>query len=212
MQLLIDHALAVIVGGIIIFVLAAVNFRAQQGAIQAIQVDATKGGLELVVNMLDQDFGNMGSGMHDANDDPSTSVITFFGSNGAYEELRFRGLSDRTPNAEPSLITYRWRVEGQTTLADNSVVDVYQIERLVDGNLSGGSLANISSFSLTLLNENMNVVTPGNLHLTRFVDVDLSVLSPLGPEGLLEEARWVKQYRPINLDREARDRIRIVLP
>lgn len=217
MQAIIDHVGAFIIGTTLLFLIAAMQWRSQDAAMQAAQVDAGKAGLRLLVDMIEQDVNNMGSGMEHPNNTSlplsGTTVIESFGASGSYTALTFWGLTSATGTPEPQLITYRWKKSGTATLSNGTTVDTHLVERLVGspGTLSGASFSNVTAFNVALAKADLGAVPAGSAdyRLVRYVNVDLAMVSPLGPEATIEQTRWSKRFRPVNLNAEARNVIRI---
>jgi len=217
MQVMIDHAAAVVIGATIFLLIAAMQFRGQEATIQAAQVDAGKGSLRVLVDMIEQDFNNIGSGVERPNDPTlplaASEVIKSYGADGSYTALKFWALTSATGTPEPQLITYRWKQEGTATLPNGAVVPTSRVERLVGqpGTLSGASFDNVTTFTVDLARDDQAAVPPNSAdyRAVRYMNVDIAMVSPLGTEGTIEQTRWSKQFRPINLSTEGRHVIRI---
>jgi hypothetical protein len=138
------------------------------------------------------------------------AVVTFRGTESGFEVLRFRGLIE-PGNPTPAVLTYRWREVGTVTLSNGTVVPTIRVERLVDGAASGSSFTNLTAFDIVLREEDLDqfVVASGDYHLIRYVDVGVSMVSPLGADGVIEQTRWLKQFRPVNLNPDSRTVIRV---
>jgi hypothetical protein len=210
MQVIIDHLAAVVIGAALLFVAAAMMLRSNDSSIESARIDAGRGGLRLLVDQVEQDFGNMGSGLRNPNQTLADAAITFRGLESGYQVLRFRGLVG-PGSPTPGLITYRWRETGTVALADGTVVPVSQVERLVDGTVTGSSFDNVTAFDIILREDDLDAFDPasGDYHLVRYVDVAISMVSPLGADGVIEQTRWVKQFRPVNLNPVTRTVIRV---
>jgi hypothetical protein len=176
-------------------------------------VSAGKSGLRLLVDMIEQDFANIGAGMLNPNLTAADAAVTLRGSESGYQVFRFRGLPSPTATAT-AVITYRWRADGTATLADGTTVTTLLVERLVDGTVTGSSFDNVTTFDIDLREDDLEPFDPatGDYDDIRYVDVDIAMVSPLGTDGIVEQTRWAKQFRPINLSPESRTLLRVVLP
>ena len=207
MQYIIDHVAAIVIGAALIFMLAALSMRANDSSIEAVQVDLGKSELRSLVDIMEQDFNNMGAGMVFPNTTSARRVIQEFGpgsgSDAGYTVLRFWALQDASGTMNPVLVSYRWRQQGSTTLHNGTSVNLYEVERSTPG---GGvaSYENVTGFSVALTDRAFASVPAGSATLeeARYLDVDLGMVSPVGVEGLLEQTRWAKQFRPLNMNPE----------
>jgi len=208
MHAIIDHIAAVIIGATILLVLAVMSLKTQDGTIEALQVNLGKSELRQLIDQIEQDFNNMGSGMTYPNEDYANRTIRTFGTASGWTTLTFYGLQDddaATPDTV--LVTYRWRQNGTAVLADGTTtVDLTEVQRVMPSGTTD-SYHNVTGFTITLTDKTFATVPTGsaNLHDARYLDIDLSMISPLGAEGLLQETRWSKQFRPINLNPEGRE-------
>lgn len=196
MQAMIDHTAAVVIGATILFILFALSTRSNDSSIEATQVELAKTELRVLIDTIEQDFNNMGSGLGN----PNTAISTYADSSG-YKVLRFRGLTD-TGSTNAMAITYRWRQQGTAYLPDGTTVDTYEVERRASGQTMRFDKA--TNFALTLRKDNLNTVPVGSitdsLALVRYADVEVGMIPPVGTENLIQQTRWAKRFRPINLD------------
>ena len=203
MQALIDHAAAVVIGAAILFMLFALNTRSNDSTVEATQVDLAKTELRLLVDLMEQDFTNMGSGLPNPNTSAATSVITSYSTVSGYDVLEFSGLQNDTGTPDPVVFTYRWRQQGTAALPDGSTVNTFEVERSTAGGPTT-HLDKVTGFSLTLRDEDLAMVPLGSttdeLALVRYLDVAFGMVPPIGIEALLQQTRWAKRFRPINLD------------
>jgi hypothetical protein len=203
MQALIDHIAAVVIGAALLFMALAMIYKSQDSSIQAVQVDLAKMDLRTLVDIIEQDFNNMGSGMAgpNASSDPTDRVVATYEVTGDYSHLEFWSLQAYTGPADPVLVRYRWKQEGTATFPDGTSVDTYLVERQAAG--ATAVFDRVTDFSITLRNDDLASVplggTPDELRLVRYVDVDVGMVSPVGTEDLLQQTRWAKRFRPLNL-------------
>jgi len=85
------------------------------------------------------------------------------------------------------------------------------VERLVGGAVSGASFDNVTAFDVTLLKEDRTAPGVGERHLVRYAEVSIAMVSPLGPDEILEQTYWRRQYRPVNLNSNGTTLVRVVL-
>ncbi len=155
----------------------------------------------------------MGSGMASPNGNAATAVVTAFGASGGYQVLTFQGLATRDGTPVPEAIQYRWQQTGTATLTNGATVPTYLVERRVGGAASGESFDSVTGFTVGLLDSNLQPVPAGSAtyHPVRYVNVDVAMVSPLGTEGVIEQTRWAKRFRPVNLDPGSRQVLRVIL-
>jgi len=202
---------ATVIAGIALFVLASVQERGQEAAVDAVQYAAAKEDLHNVVDMLERDLRNMGASMYfdaggcncwvGASVDPTTvlqpgwydSTIV---AGGQLYTLQFVTQIDST--APPVGVVYTWEPTGETVTLRNGTVRARQrLERRIGGTLSGVS----NDVSLLRLRLRQPESEPGmvNLSDTRVIDVTLRTVSPLGMGAVIEETRFDATYRPVGM-------------
>ena len=86
------------------------------------------------------------------------------------------------------------------TMKDKSTIPTYTVQRLIDGNVSGSSTGAITDFRVDLLTADSLAITT-NFGDMRLVNVFMSAASTLGTNEQVEQTRWRKQFRPINMTR-----------
>ncbi len=200
MQFLLDHIAAVVITGIIILILGAISFRGQSVSIDSTQYFAQKRMLLDLVQMAERDFGNMGSG----GTAPGAAVVSF-DTSGTVKYFSFRGRPDSIAvptyiQTAPNTIRYEWQEVGTAALSTGEA-KTYTLRRLVDGNLSGRSSGYITSFDLDFFAPGGTSVPPAADSM-RVVRLDVTAISPLGRGNKIEESRWTKVFRPVNLTRK----------
>ena len=216
MNVMIDNIAAVVIGAVILVTVFALSARTNDSAIEATQVDIAKTDLRSLVDAFEQDLNNMGSGMGRPNAIAAERVVTERLSAGGTETVRFWALPSETATT-PQLVTYRWTQSGtysffnETTQAQDTA-PLFEVERETGSGASTqtGTFENVSDFGLVLRYDDLGHLTPSayantdSLTLVRYVDVELAVVSPAGTDGLIQETRWEKRYRPINLEPASR--------
>lgn len=208
MQAMIDHTAAVVIGATILFILFALSTRSNDSSIEATQVDITRTELRTLVDVIEQDFNNMGSGMGDPNVSATERVVRSRGTVGGYETVTFLATPNDTGSPSPVLVTYRWKQDGTAVLPDGTVVDVYEVEREIGGQTA--TFENATNINVTMRYETLLPVSSAayansdSLAAVRYLDVDVGMVSPVGTEDLIQQARWKKRFRPLNLEPNTR--------
>lgn len=203
MQAMIDHTAAVIIGGSILFILAALSLRSQASTIEATQVDLAKTELRSLIDLVEQDFNNMGSGMTYPNENTPNRVIRTFGTASGYTAMSFYSLEDPIGLPDTVLVTYRWRQQGSVTLPDGTSTEAYEVQREVGSTTA--RFEKVTAFSIDLTRKDFTPIPleATDLEEARYIDIEIAMVSPVGVEALLEQTRWSKQFRPMNLNPEA---------
>ena len=208
MQAMIDNVAAVVIGAVILIAVFAMSTLSSEGAVQAVQVDMGKTELRSLVDALEQDLGNMGSGMANPNRNGANRVVDTYTEAGGRTMLRFWALQSDTGTAAPDTVTYRWEQSGTVSFPDGTTAPAYVVSRS-----QGGAQARFTAtaFSVNLLKDNVLgiVSVPPNsvsdsLALVRYADVSVGLASPAGGDDLVRQTRWAKRFRPINLDHNRR--------
>ena len=106
MQFMLDHIAAVIISGVVILVIAVVQLRGSDTSIEATQYAAAKTRMLDIVQYVERDFMNIGSGMADV-----STAINHLDDTGNSREFSFQArTSQGDPLAYP--IVYRWTETG----------------------------------------------------------------------------------------------------
>jgi hypothetical protein len=148
-----------------------------------------------MVQSVERDFTNLGSGT-----DSVKFAIQEFDTLAIPARISFVARTDSTDPLGHS-VTYRWEAMDSVVLKDKSVIPTYNVERLIDGNVSGRSVGAITGFRVDLLTaDSLSINT--NFQNVRLVNVLISVASTLGTNAQIEQSRWRKQFRPMNMTRD----------
>src|SRR5690606_7021076 len=189
MQVMIDHALAFLIAGAIIFTLAGLALRRQNAAIDSTQYYNAKQATHALVEMIEQDLANIGAGMVE----PIGAI-----ENHTAESFRFRAQIDRGV-AGWQVVEYSWEELGSVSLADGQK-PTYRVTRYVGGTPTGSSFDGITEFDITLRDHFLVEVTnPAQYDLVRRIDVSVAAVSQLGVAETIEETHWTRAIRPLNL-------------
>ncbi len=193
MQTLIDHIAGVIIGGTVILLILASQLKGQKASIESTQYYATKAGLFSLVESIERDFSNIGSGV------PHGGVlIDTLDTTGTVKAFQFRA---RVAQADPAphIFRYEWTEDGSANLSTGAV-PLYRVERKVDGAVTGQSNGMITSMRIDLLTSD-SLDVGATYGLTRQLNVQLTAVSPIGVGEGFEQSRWSKVFRPANLTR-----------
>lgn len=194
MQFLLDHIAAAMIAGLLLLVIMATQFAGQQTNIDATQYYDAKIRLLDLVQSVERDFTNIGSGL-----DSVQFAIQEFDTVSVPARISFAARTDSTiPGWQ--LVTYQWEETGSVTLKDNSTIPTYTVQRLINGAVSGTSTGSITGFRVDLLRADSISITT-NFQDTRLVNVIMSTASTLGTNEQVEQSRWRKQFRPMNMTR-----------
>ena len=215
MHVMIDHVAAVIVGAVVLIAVIAMMATSNEGAVGAVQVDMGKTELRALVDALEQDLNNMGSGMASPNANAANAVVASYVQSAAGRTtLRFWSLQDdAASNAAPDTVTYHWLQSGTVTFTDGTSTPGYVVTRSQGG--AHSRLGTTTAFSVKLLKDSpvLGITEvplgsiPDSLALVRYVDVAVGLASPAGGEDLVQRTQWTKRFRPINLDNNRRQLI-----
>jgi len=194
MQFIIDHITGVVIAAIVVMIIAVTQFRSSESSIGAAQYAAAKTRMLDVAQYVEQDFTNIGSGV-----DTVANAIQSFDTVSAVKHFQFLG---RIDIADPTVhtIRYQWEETGSAIVQGNTV-PAYTVERRIDGTVSGTSPPTITDFRIDLMTGDSVAVTSANFPDTRIVAVWVTSVSPLGPNKTLEQTRWRKIFRPVNMTR-----------
>lgn len=194
MQFIIDHITGVVVAATVLLVLAVTQFRGRDASIDATQYSAAKTRVLAIAEAIERDFSNIGSGM-----DSVKYAIVGLDTTSSTKYFEFAG---QTIQADPTVrtIRYQWTQTGTKELAAGQV-PTYTIQRIIDGSVSGSSLPTVTGFTIDLMTADSAMVIT-NYADTRIVGVNLKAVSPVGVSKGIEQTRWVKVFRPMNLTRQ----------
>jgi len=195
MQFLLDHIAATMIAGLLLLVILATQFAGQQTNIDATQYYDAKIRLLDLVQSVERDFTNIGSGI-----DSVKSAIQEFDTLSVPAHISFAARTDSTiPDWQ--LVTYQWEETGSVTLKDYSTIPTFTVQRLINGAVSGTSTGAITGFRVDLLRADSISITT-NFEDMRLVNVIMSTASTLGTNEQVEQCQWRKQFRPMNMTRD----------
>lgn len=202
MQEWIGHIAAALFGGIILLLLAGVAWRGQHHAVSSAQYAAAKGSLLNLVEVMEEDFSNMGAGRRNNTLRDAAGYGAFvddasFHVTASPYSVRFYTWPDTAAAIDPAVdhthnVEYRWteadslRIKGDSTGLYHAV-PAYSMTRYVNGVAAGTSFDTITALEVTLYDGAGAEVTPAAVAATptllnsvRAVEVLLRAVSPLG--------------------------------
>lgn len=195
MQFLFDHLASVVITGIILLAIIATQFRGQQASVDAVQFYDAKTRMLSLVQMVERDFTNIGSGV-----DSVKYAITDLDTVSVPAEFTFLARTD-SANFAAQTVTYQWEEEGSVRLKDKSYVPTYTVRRLINGVTSGISSGAITDFRIDLFTAD-SIVIGTNYASTRLVNVSMKSVSTIGTVQQAEQSHWNKSFRPVNMTRK----------
>ena len=192
MQLILDHITGVVTAAIVILAIAVTQFRSRDASYDATRYSAAKVRMLSVVEVMEQDIRNLGAGV-----DTAAHAIQGFDTTGTTRYLEFLGQTSQADEAV-HVIRYEWSETGSVTLDDGSTIPTLTLERLIDGTVSGTSVGTITELTVDPMTRDSIAVTT-NFRDTQIVAIELAAISPLGKGRQVEQTRWQKVFRPVNL-------------
>ncbi len=187
--------LGIVVSGVVIYILSMFNLQNQERSISATQQRATRQSEMNLIAMVEIDFQNIGSNHPAFDNDPSAAIRMYTGSapNG---EFKFVGQTRR--GMPPDTVSYKWNSTG-TKVLKRGTVNVFRVQRFVNGKLAGESTGAITRFEIVML-EGDGTVTNVTSD-ARQIAIGISLVSNLGESALLGETHWESIVRPNALAR-----------
>lgn len=203
--------LATVIAGILLYTAFIVQKGGQDSAIDAVQYRAAKNEQMAFAEMMQRDFGNIGSymvknaggGFTGAVVNPEDAI-----ENGWYTQTAssipgevegfFQFQSQTDSMAAPSQVRYQWApVDGETvTLNDGTTEQLYLVERIIGGNVAGQT-DSVTEFKVDLYTDSSSVPILINLDRARVVSVRMKAVSPLRKGAFIEETIFESKYRPV---------------
>ncbi len=194
---LLDMTLAALLAGSILLMSFVTINRNQSTSWEAKQHLASKVGLLAVIEIVENDFANIGSGMAIPN-----NAIVSLDTTSTTKSFQFYSRTN-IAFADSQLVNFEWSEVGTATVFNGTTIadiPVYQITRYIDGVLRGNSIATIKEISIELRDETGTTVSSANYPLAREIEVHVEIVSPLGPSKVIPQNSWTKVFRPIKLN------------
>ena len=193
MSFTLDNLAATLIGGVLLLILIALQFRAQQANQDRAALYTAKKQTLSFADVLVRDFSNLGVemprdrriGRHSVNADGLTDTLRFSRVNTAGDTL----------NIEYRLVAADSIVRGDSTTV------LYQIERYENGVFTGGSTPTMRSFTIELLDEGGGLVTV-DLRQARQVRIGFVNVLPYGDpdDHYIPSTYWGTTLRPRSLN------------
>ncbi|MEX0747921.1 MAG: hypothetical protein WD275_07980 [Rhodothermales bacterium] len=175
MQLILDNLAAVVIAGVLFLILVGVNQRSRIAAVETSNYYALKQQQLSFVEVLKRDMQNVTS-VESITEDPATL------------QFQFTARTDPADNIERTVI-YRRVITGQ-----QDGLQLYQIQRLVNGVAQGGSMSTIVEWEITSQNEEGAQVT--DIADARQVYVRFAAVNPYQAGETVDRSRWEAAFRP----------------
>lgn len=203
--------LATVVAGVLLFTAYTVQKGGQDAAVDAMQYRAAKHEQMAFAQMMQRDFGNIGSymvknssgGFTGAVVDPEDAI-----ENSGYSETTsstpgemqgfFQFLSQTDSIAAPATVRYEWApIDGETVTLNNGTTEqLYLVQRIIGGNVAGQT-DSVTEFDIQLYTDSSNVPILFNLDRARVIAVRMKAVSPLRKGEFIEETIFESKYRPV---------------
>lgn len=194
MQEWIGYALAIVLAGIVLLILASLLVESDDVSVGATQFAAGKQVSLNTAAMIQADFRNIGANYPDYSFAPDSAILSIDTTSSI---KHFEFMAQVNPTEPPVPVRYEWFQNG-TVEVDGTTVPAYRLIRYVDGRNSGSSAGAITRFSLTL--QTSSGLPVSDLGETRQIAVVFRSVSSLG-SGLTSENRWNGVIRPFGLTR-----------
>lgn len=183
MQFLMDNIVASIVGATVLLMMVATHHRNQVASAEATSFYMLQQQVLDFTSSLQRDMQNVSS----VNDLTEKTDSTF----------SFMAQVSPTDTTK-RLVTYRRKKVESRYRKDVGTRDYYQIERLVAGVVTGGSIGTITAWDVRVLNEEGNPA--GAVGDARQVRISLEAASPVDVnvrDGVtVRDTRWQSTFRP----------------
>ncbi|MDX1429948.1 MAG: hypothetical protein R3282_06655 [Rhodothermales bacterium] len=189
MQFLFDNIVASIVGAVILLMMVATHHRNQLASAEATSYYMLQQQVLDFTATIQRDMQNVSS-VQNLTEDTS-------GGEGFVGSFSFRAQTSPTDTTK-RLVTYRRKVAGSRYRKGQGNVTFYQIERFVEGNITGGSIGTLTDWGIQVLNEEGNPAsTVGDAKQIR---VALAAATPVDVEArdgvTIRDTRWQSTFRP----------------
>jgi hypothetical protein len=216
MHLLLDHLVAVMVGATVLLMVAAVQFRGQEAAVDSVQYQAAKARTIDWARQVTKDLQNIGSGLTRSELERGDAFIdTSFATNGVFSFRATTGNKDAAGFSQfgpgtANVICYERQMTGDTVNVFNPATgartdrETFRIVRRLNpsygaGSCSGGTVTGQSMDTLTRFDlrfwtqAGRTGSPPARLRDIRALHVNLRSVSPLGG-GTTEGRGGMKQF------------------
>ncbi len=189
MQFLFDNIVASIVGAVILLMMVATHHRNQLASAEATSYYMLQQQVLDFTSTIQRDMQNVSS-VQNLSEDTTGA----YGYAGAFS---FRAQTSPTDTTK-RLVTYRRKQVGTRYRKGEGTLTFFQIERIVEGAMTGGSIATITDWTIEVLNEEGNPA--GTVGDAKQVRVGLAAATPVdvdAREGIaIRDTRWQATFRP----------------
>lgn len=178
MHILLDNLSAQIITGGLLLMLITVQARGQRTLHEVMGFYALRKQQVSFIDFLKRDLQNV-TDASSLDEDPTTLTFTFYGQTDP---------ADTTAHQ----VAYKRRL-----LGTQDGVEVYDVQRFVDGVYAGGSMPTITDWQISARNaEGGAVAAPAD---ARQIYVRFEVLNPFGSHVGMGRTRWEATFRPPGL-------------
>jgi hypothetical protein len=191
----IGYILSALIGMSVFASMSHVQVQNQQTNISSAQFRIVKKDAMALAAMIERDFKNVASNFPNFALSPDTAIVAL-DTTSSTRVFEFWGQT--VQGQAPELIRYEWNVVDHIDLKQGNT-PLYQIRRMVDGNLEGMSVGYVTQFDIDLRRGNGSAIT--NFSDTRQVAVFVKSVSGIGTNRLVEETRWNSVYHPLGMTR-----------
>ncbi len=187
MHVILDHLTATVVGTIVLLVLLAVVMRTAEAGTDQQVYETSQRMAQSLAQQLEGDLLNVGYGL------PSTVAPLVSWTDSSLVVHRRSGPQPTDPILR---VEYRRTTRG-STVANGVTLPVYQVERLQDGVLAGGTAATLTAFELDLI----DVADAETSDLTQAVALRASFRTSFGTGDDQSDnaSRYSRTFHPENL-------------
>ena len=200
MQFILDHISSTIVGGVVLLVLIVTTARNQDAQVDAIRYYSGRLNMVQLTEMLERDLRNLGSGVP-----PGIDEIIAYDWSASTPYIEFYTQEDTIAGLPARRVRYELQKTRVMYSQESGRVDSVQCYELIRRKWVAGSFVDdgrsmdtLTDISIDLLDVALQPIT-SNFDQTRFIQVDLEAIPPLGQERSLKRFRWRNRYHPINL-------------
>ena len=192
----IGYTLSALVAGVVLLMIQSTAFRGQEAAISTLQYSAVKQSTVDLVGMMERDFRNIGSNYPYPSLLSELSVLNY-DTVSATHQFEFSAQTRR--GLPPDVVRYEWK-PGTPVTTGGHTYPTFTVERYVNGMLSGSNTGAITSLSIELSTESGAPVMAAAE--TRQIRVEMMMISSLGMDGEIKQARWSETFHPMHLAKQ----------
>lgn len=192
----IGYTLSAIVAGVVLLIIQSTAFRGQQAAVSTLQYNTVKQSTVDLVGMMERDFRNIGSNFPYPQLLSELSILAYDTVSTTHS---FAFMAQTRRGQPPDIVRYDWE-PGNPMITGGDTYQTFTVKRYVNGTLSGSNTGAITSFSIELFTETGAPVMAAAE--TRQVHVEMTMISGLGSNGEIDQARWSETFHPMHLAKQ----------